>query len=95
MAMHINISPEMEGFINSKIASGTYSNASEVICDAIRRMQTEESRGAAWHAAIAQGDVQLDRGEGIAYTPEALADITQKAIGAMHSDKPMDKVVLP
>ena len=95
MTMHVNLSPEMEGFINNKVASGSYDNATEVIRDAIRRMQAEESRVAAWQAAIAQGDSQLDRGEGFAYTPEALADITQSAIGAMHSGKLMDKDVLP
>ena len=95
MTMRINLSPETEEFIKSKVASGLYGNATEVIHDAIRRMQAEECRDAAWQTAIAQGDTQLDRGEGIAYTPDALTDITQSAIGAMHSGKPMDKDVLP
>lgn len=95
MTMHVNLSPEMEGFIKSKVAGGFYGNATEVIRDAIRRMQAEESRVAAWQAAIAQGDAQLDRGEGLAYTPQVLTDITDSAIGAMHSGKPMDNDVLP
>ncbi len=95
MTMHVNLSPEMEGFIKTKVASGFYGNATEVIRDAIRRMQAEESRVAAWQAAIKQGADQLDRGEGAAYTPEALNDITQSAIGAMHSGRPMDADVLP
>lgn len=95
MTMHVNLSPEMEGFIKSKVASGFYGNATEVIRDAIRRMQAEESRIAAWQTAIAQGDAQLNRGEGIPYTPETLTDITNSAIDAMHSGKPMDKDVLP
>ena len=95
MTMHINLSVEMEGFIKNKVASGFYSNATEVIRDAIRRMQAEESRLAAWRAAIKIGDDQLNRGEGMGYTPEALNDITQSAIGAMHSGQPMDPDVLP
>jgi antitoxin ParD1/3/4 len=95
MTMHVNLSPEMEGFIKRKVASGFYGNATEVIRDAIRRMQAEESRIAAWQAAIQQGDDQLDRGEGIAYTAETLKDITQSAIGDMHTGKPMDPDVLP
>lgn len=95
MTMHVNLSAEMEGFIKSKVASGFYGNATEVIRDAIRRMQAEESRVQAWHAAIKQGADQLDRGEGVAYTPEALNDITESAISAMHSGKPMDADVLP
>ena len=95
MTMHVNLSPEMEGFIKTKVASGFYGNATEVIRDAIRRMQAEESRGAAWQAAIKQGADQLDRGEGVVYTPETLNDITKSAIGAMHSGRPMDPDVLP
>jgi antitoxin ParD1/3/4 len=70
-------------------------NATEVIRDAIRRMQAEESRVAAWQAAIKVGGDQLNRGEGIAYSPEAMNDITQSAISAMHSGTPMDADVLP
>ena len=95
MTMHVNLSPEMEGFIKNKVATGFYGNATEVIRDAIRRMQAEESRVAAWQAAIKLGDAQLDRGEGIAYTPEAMEEITENAINAIHSDAKMDPDVLP
>jgi antitoxin ParD1/3/4 len=95
MTMHVNLSPEMEGFIKTKVASGFYGNATEVIRDAIRRMQAEENRVAAWQAAIKVGDDQLDRGEGIAYTAETLNDITQSAIRTMHSGAPMDPDVFP
>ena len=46
MTMHINLSPEMEQYIKSKVSSGFYGNATEVIRDAIRRMQAEEERSA-------------------------------------------------
>jgi len=92
MTMHVNLSPEMEGFIKSKVSSGFYGNATEVIRDAIRRMQAEESRIAAWRLAIQEGDAQLERGEGIAFTAESLNDITQSA---MHSSQPMSRDVLP
>ena len=95
MTMHVNLSPEMEGFIKGKVASGFYGNATEVIRDAIRRMQAEERRVAAWQAALKQGDDQLDRGEGIAYTPNTLNDITASARSAMHNGQPMDPDVLP
>jgi antitoxin ParD1/3/4 len=95
MTMHVNLSPEMEGFIKGKVANGFYGNATEVIRDAIRRMQAEESRMAAWQSAIKLGDDQLDRGEGIAYSAETLKNITQSAIGAMHNGQPMDPDVLP
>ena len=95
VTMHVNLSPEMEGYIKTKVASGFYGNATEVIRDAIRRMQAEESRVVAWQAALKVGDDQLNQGEGIAYTPETLNDITQSAISAMHSGTPTDADVLP
>lgn len=95
MTLHVNLSPEMEGFIRNKVAHGFYGNATEVIGDAIRRMQAEEARFAAWQAAIKLGDDQLDRGEGQEYTADALNDITRAAIGAMHSRTAMDPDALP
>jgi len=85
----------MEGFIKSKFASGFYGNATKVIPDAIRRTQAEDLRANAWRAAIKAGDDELDRGEGVEYTADALADITKAAIDSKHSGKPMDPDVLP
>jgi antitoxin ParD1/3/4 len=95
MTMHVNLSEEMEKYIRNKVASGFYGNATEVIRDAIRRMQTEESRMAAWQTAIAKGNVQLDQGEGIPYTPELMEQMTQSAIATMHNGQPIDPDVLP
>ena len=95
MTMHVNLSLEMEGFIKGKVASGFYGNATEVIRDAIRRMQADESRVAAWQAAIRKGDEQLDRGEGVAYSRETMESMTKSAIDSMHSGRPADPDVLP
>jgi len=95
MTMHVNLSPEMESFIRSKVATGFYGSATEVIRDALRRMQAEETRSDAWKAAIRRGEEQLDRGEVIAYGDESLNEITQAAFEAMHSAKPIDPDVLP
>lgn len=89
--MHVNLSAEMDSYIKGKVASGSYGNATEVIRDAIRRMQEEESRLAAWQAAIAKGNAQLDRGEGAPYTPELMERLTQSAIEALlHNGQPID-----
>ena len=95
MTIHINLSPEIEGFIKNKVASGFYGNATEVIRDAIRRMQREEGRIAAWQNAIKQGDDELNAGKGIEYNTQTLEDITKSAIASMHSKKPIDPDVLP
>jgi antitoxin ParD1/3/4 len=95
MTMHINLSPEMESYIKGKVTSGFYGNATEVIRDAIRRMQAEEERVAAFRRAVAEGEAQLDRGEGSEYSRELmnkLADTARKNLGG---GKPIDPDVVP
>ena len=95
MTIHIDLPPDMEHFIETKVGDGQYADATELVRDAIRRMQTEDVRLAAWHAAIKAGNDQLDRGEGIDYTHDLLIEITQRAIDDMHSDHQMDADALP
>jgi antitoxin ParD1/3/4 len=47
MTMHINLSDEMERYIKSKVATGFYGSATEVIRDAIRRMEASDLQIAA------------------------------------------------
>ena len=77
--MHINLSPEMEQYIQRKVGTGFYSNASEVVRDAIRRMREEDEKLEALRAAVRRGDEQPDRGEGTDYTPELLEKMSEKA----------------
>jgi antitoxin ParD1/3/4 len=41
--MNISISPQMARFIRDKVKKGEYTNISEVVRDAVRRMQEEEA----------------------------------------------------
>lgn len=42
--MNISLSPQMARFIREKVKKGDYTNISEVVRDAVRRMQEEETR---------------------------------------------------
>jgi antitoxin ParD1/3/4 len=95
MTMHINLSPEMEGYIKGKVAGGFYGNATEVIRDAVRRMQADDARVQSFRAAVQAGDAELERGEGKPFTPELLEQVTRSALDAMHSDKAVDPDVMP
>ncbi len=95
MTMHVNLSPEMETYIKGKVSTGFYGNATEVIRDAIRRMQADEERATAFRRAVAEGEAELDRGEGRDYTAKRLDDITDAARRNLRSDKPIDPDVLP
>jgi len=69
--MHISITPELEARIKAKVETGLYNNASEVIREALRFMETHEDwiheiKLARLREQLKVGTVQLERGEGIA-----------------------------
>ncbi|NCP03647.1 MAG: type II toxin-antitoxin system ParD family antitoxin [Deltaproteobacteria bacterium] len=68
--MHISLSPELESRVKSKVESGLYNNASEVIREALRFMDTHEEwiheiKLAHLREQLQIGIDQLDRGQGI------------------------------
>ena len=85
--MHINLSPELEQYLQVKVGTGYYSNASEVVRDAIRRMRDEDEKVAILRSAVAVGDEQLEKGEGLIYTPELLGQLTEKAFANARNGK--------
>jgi antitoxin ParD1/3/4 len=93
--MHINLSPEMEQYLQSKVSAGFYSNASEVVCDAIRRMREEDEKLTALRAAVAIGDEQLARGKGTPYSPELLEKLTEQAMANARAGKKVSSDVTP
>jgi antitoxin ParD1/3/4 len=69
-AMHISLTPELEAQVRAKVESGLYNNASEVIRDALRFMDTHaewiyEIKLARLREQIQTGVVQLKQGQGI------------------------------
>lgn len=55
------------------------SNATEVIRDAIRRMQAEQTRLEAWRAAVQRGEDDIARGETVVYNGDELRAIAAEA----------------
>lgn len=74
--MHISLTDELESRIKAKVASGLYNNASEVIREALRFMETHEEwiyevKLARLREQLKIGVEQLDSGQGIAIESEA------------------------
>jgi len=95
MTMHINLSPEMEGFIKNLVKSGEYGNATEVIRDAIRRLKAQEMHKAAWHHAIEQGDEEGDAHGDVTYNSETARQITRDAERTIADSDSIDPDVVP
>ena len=69
--MHVSLTPELESRIKSRVKSGLYNNASEVIREALRFMDTHEDwiheiKLAKLREQLNGGIEQLNQGEGIA-----------------------------
>lgn len=93
--MHINLSPEIEQYLQVKVGTGFYSNASEVVRDAIRRMWEEDDKLEKLRAAVQIGDAQLERGEGVVYSASRLDAITEKALSNARNGKKVSADVTP
>lgn len=66
--MHISLTSELESRVKAKVESGLYNNASEVIREALRFMETHEDwvkelKLAQLREQLKVGSDQLDRGE--------------------------------
>ncbi len=77
--MHISLTPELESRVKAKVESGLYNNASEVIREALRFVETHEDwirelKLARLREQLKAGVDQLDRGEGIEIETEAALD---------------------
>jgi len=77
--MHISLTPELESRIKAKVESGLYNNASEVIREALRFMDTHEDwiheiKLAQLREQLRVGTDQLDRGEGITIKSKTALD---------------------
>jgi antitoxin ParD1/3/4 len=65
--MHISLTPELEEIVKQKVATGLYNNASEVIREALRFMQTNEDlvyqmKLESLRRTIAEGERDLEAG---------------------------------
>jgi antitoxin ParD1/3/4 len=76
--LNVSLTPELEDLISSKVASGRYLSASEVVRDGLRLLEERDRlrREALDHARekIDAGLASLDRGEGVA-ADEVFAEI--------------------
>ena len=68
---NVNLTPHFDQFIDTKIASGRFSNASEIVREGLRLLEQSEQENKAkldWlRGAATEGFAALDRGEGMEF----------------------------
>lgn len=67
--MNVSLTPELESFVQSKVSTGRYTSASEVVREALRLLEEYEKARTGqlgeFRAAVDRRLASLDRGEGI------------------------------
>lgn len=79
VSMHISLTPELEARIKTKVESGLYDNASEVVLEALCFVQTHEEwinehKLARLREQLREGVDGLDRGDGTRVNSKAGLD---------------------
>ena len=59
MSLNVSLTAELEEFISSKVRSGNYTSASEVVRDGLRLLQAAEESKAQWAASARE---KIERG---------------------------------
>ena len=78
--MHVSLTPELEAHIKAKVESGLYNNASEVIREALRFVDTHEDwiheiKLAHLREQLKVATDELDRGKGIVIESKSALDV--------------------
>ena len=94
--MNINFSPVDKDYIKEKVENGYYSNATELVRDAVRHMRHQDnSKRARLDAALKQGEQDIAAGRTVTYTPSLLDKIEQNARLHAHEGKRHNPDVIP
>ena len=72
--MNVSLTPELEQFVQGKVESGLYNNASEVIREGLRLLKEHDEVRLRWREQIEHGWLQAQAGE-LVDGPKAMSDM--------------------
>ncbi len=78
--MHIRFAGIDEKFIKNQVHDGYYTNETELVRDAVRRMREEDEKKRQFHDAVMLGDEAIERGDTQPLTSELMENIKKRAI---------------
>lgn len=78
--MNIDFPAVDDGYIKGKVSNGYYTNATELVRDAVRRMrEDDEAKRQRLLRALEVGEADIAAGRTTPYTPQLLALIEEEA----------------
>jgi len=96
--MHIRFAEADQNFISTQAQQGFYTNETEVVRDAVRRLREQrEVQQSAFYRAVEKGLEQVERGETIPFSRELMEEINSQAIARVASGEKItyDPDVIP
>lgn len=76
--MTVTLTPRIEALVQQQIEAGTYGTADEVIEEALRLLDQRDRRERL-QTSIGEADAELDRGEGVEWSPELIEELVREA----------------
>lgn len=71
--MNVSLTPELEKFVDDKVESGLYNNASEVVRESLRLLKEHDEIRLKWREQIERGWLDAQAGH-VVDGPKAMAD---------------------
>lgn len=71
--MNVSLTPELEKFVESKVESGLYNNASEVVREGLRLLKEHDEIRLKWREQIERGWLEAQAGK-VVDGPKAMAE---------------------
>lgn len=95
--MYIDMPEQLKKFLKSEVENGNYSNESEVVRDAVRRMKEERHSASLKNlkAELELGFKSIAEGRAVSYTPELFEEIKRKAMIKYKNNIPQKASVIP
>ncbi len=95
--MHVRFADIDDGFIKSQVENGFYTNETEVVRDAVRRLREEnQARHNSFYEAVMKGDAAIERGETVPYSRALMEDMKTEAMkSAQHGETVKNPDVIP
>ncbi|MFL9935416.1 type II toxin-antitoxin system ParD family antitoxin [Paraburkholderia sp. RL18-103-BIB-C] len=91
--MNINFAPVDEQFIKQNVENGVYSNANELVRDAVRRLREADERRAELFAALQMGEDDIAAGRTRTYTRGFVQSLHERVLSrAAAGEKPKSDV---
>jgi antitoxin ParD1/3/4 len=92
--MSVSLARDLEAMIRERVASGRYTDADEVVREALRLLE-ERDQLDHLRSLLAVAQAEADRGELIDFTPELVDEIAQRARERVRRGEAPDPDVCP